>query len=442
MSEKKKANLIIIEPKQTQQKPPEKPTTLKKHLRNALDLGVFCLCALLIGIVTGAIDAGFGIVLLKITDFREANPYWLIPFLPLAGLLIFFIYDRFGKETKEGMNLLFKKASDDKTEIRLRLIPFVTLSTWITHLFGGSAGREGVAVQIGGTLGSFTSKYIGLKNPDTGRILTITGMAAGFAGLFRMPMAAVFFASEVICAGRLEVNALLPALISAYTASIVSGWLGLGKFSLALDVTLEMTPTNIAVLCLAGIVFGIVGGSFAYILKLCKKVFADLLKNPYLRIALGGAVVACVSLVLYSGRYSGLGTNLIADAFDGKALPIDFLMKFILTVITVAVGFQGGEVTPLFAVGATLGALIASVFGLPVMLIAALGYAAVFGAATNTLIAPMFIGVEVFGYEYIPLFFAVCALAYIFNGNNSIYSLQKRASANAGYNFSLSHKNK
>lgn len=432
MSDKKIPNLILIDTKQEREKPPEKPTTLKKHLRNALDLGVFCLCALIIGIVTGAIDAGFGIVLLKITEFREANPYWLIPFLPLAGLLIFFIYDRFGKETKDGMNLLFKKASNSKTEIKLRLIPFVTLSTWLTHLFGGSAGREGVAVQIGGTLGSFVSKYIGLKNPATGRILTITGMAAGFAGLFRTPMAAVFFASEVICAGRLEVNALLPALISAYTASIVSGFLGLGKFSLALDVNMDMSPTNIAVLCLAGILFGIVGGGFAYLLKTAKKVFAGLLKNPYVRISVGGAVVAVVSLLLYSGRYSGLGTNIIADAFAGDSLPIDFLMKFLLTIITVSVGFQGGEVTPLFSIGAALGALIAVVFGLPGALLAALGYAAVFGAATNTLIAPMFIGIEVFGYGYTPLFFAVCALAYIFNGNNSIYTLQKKVSVRLG----------
>ena len=133
-----------------------------------------------------------------------------------------------------------------------------------------------------------------------------------------------------------------------------------------------------------------------------------------------------ISLLLYSGRYSGLGTNLINDALAGNVYYYDFILKFILTVVTISVGFQGGEVTPLFAIGATLGAVIGIIFNLPVVLFAALGYAAVFGSATNTLIAPMFIGIEVFGYRYTPYFFAVCALAYIFNGNNSIYSKQRK----------------
>ena len=427
MSDKKKPDVIIIDPeskKQTEQQ--KKPVTMGERMRHVVTLALFCVFALLVGIATGCLDALFGIILLKVSDIRESYPYWLIPFLPAAGLLLYFMYDRFGKETKEGMNLVFGQAQNSKTNIRLRLIPFVTLSTWITHLFGGSAGREGVAVQIGGTLGSFASRYIDKRHADAKRVMTIAGMAAGFAGLFRTPMAAVFFASEVICAGRLEVNALLPALIAAYVASFVSGLLGLERFTFDLGIDVELSPVLIAVLCMSGILFGIVGGGFAFLLRLAKKKLAVLLKNPYIRIAAGGAFVSVISLLLYSGRYTGLGTNLINDALAGNVYYYDFILKFILTVVTISVGFQGGEVTPLFAIGATLGAVIGIIFNLPVVLFAALGYAAVFGSATNTLIAPMFIGIEVFGYRYTPYFFAVCALAYIFNGNNSIYSKQRK----------------
>lgn len=423
---KNKSKIIILDPEAKNKSSKEKPESLRENLRHVIDLSIFCLCALIIGIVTGAIDAGFGIILLKITEIREAYPFYFIPFLPVAGLIIFFMYDRFGKETREGMNLVFKRAQNDKTEIKLRLIPFVTLSTWMTHLFGGSAGREGVAVQIGGTLGNFVAKHIRIKNPDSVKILTVTGMAAGFAGLFRTPMAAVFFATEVICAGRLEVNALLPGLIAAFAASITSGFLGLEQFRFNIPGDISPDLSLIVVLCISGILFGFIGGGFAFTLKKTKKLLSEYIKNPYIKIAAGGAVVSIVSLLMFSGRYSGLGTNLIADSLNGDVYAWDFIMKFLLTVITVSAGFQGGEVTPLFAIGATLGALIGIVFNLPVVLLAALGYAAVFGAATNTLIAPMFIGIEVFGYNYMPYFFAVCALAYIFNGNNSIYTLQKK----------------
>ena len=420
MSSPKKTITINIEPKtQTTQKN-------EKIFNRIITFIVFCLLAVGIGIITGGLDALFGIVLLKVTDIRENNPFWFIPFLAVAGLLIYFIYDRFGKETQNGMSLLFDRARNKRSEIKLRLIPFVTLSTWITHLFGGSAGREGVAVQIGGTLGSFTARNIHLENKNSVRILTITGMAAGFGGLFRTPIAAVFFATEVLSAGYLEVTALLPALIASYTASTVSGYLGLEKFTVSSDITFTIDYHTFLPFCIAAVSFGIVGGGFALLLRFTKKLFAKILKNPYIRIASAGAIISLFSLLLYCGRYSGLGTNLINASFsDGEVYYWDFALKFLFTIITIAAGFQGGEVTPLFSIGATLGAVIAALTGMPVVLFAALGYVAVFGAATNTLIAPMFIGAEVFGYQYMPFFFAACVIAYIFNGDNSIYTKQR-----------------
>ncbi|MBQ8134338.1 MAG: chloride channel protein [Clostridia bacterium] len=419
----KKNNITVLNFKETR----TPKDTFSYYAHNAVYLFFYCICALFLGIVTGAIDALFGIVLLQITDYRSENPYYFIPFLALSGLIIFYIYDRFGKETQSGMKLVFERAQNRRSEIRLRLIPFVTLSTWMTHLFGGSAGREGVAVQIGGTLGSFTAQKFIKRDKKSAEILTITGMAAGFGGLFRTPMAAIFFATEVISVGKIKVKALLPAFISAYTASFVSGYLGLEKFTVVSDITLNTDVQTIAALCMAGVFFGITGGSFAFALKKVKKLLSDLIPNPYVKIAAAGAVISIFSLLLYSGRYSGLGTNLIAAAVDGGEIYYwDFILKFVFTVVTLSAGYQGGEVTPLFAIGASLGAVLALIFNMPVLLFAALGYAAVFGAATNTLIAPIFIGVEVFGYQYIPYFFVVCVLAYITNGNNSIYSFESK----------------
>ncbi len=420
---KKKNNITVLNFKETR----TPKDTFSYYTHNAVYLFFYCICAVLIGIVTGAIDALFGIVLLRITDYRSENPFYFIPFLALAGLAIFFIYDRFGKETQSGMKLVFERAQNRRSQIRLRLIPFVTLSTWLTHLFGGSAGREGVAVQIGGTLGSFTAQKIMRHDKNSAEILTITGMAAGFGGLFRTPMAAIFFATEVICVGRIKIKALLPAFISAYTASFVSGDLGLEKFTVVSDITLNTDVQSVAALCMAGVFFGIAGGSFAFSIKKVKKLLSHLMPNPYVKIAATGAVISIFSLLLYNGRYSGLGTNLIADAVGGGEIYYwDFILKFIFTVVTLSAGYQGGEVTPLFAIGASLGVVLALLFNMPVLLFAALGYAAVFGAATNTLIAPIFIGVEVFGYQYMPYFFVVCVLAYIINGNNSIYSFEKK----------------
>lgn len=400
----------------------KKPVTLRENLKNVTDIFIFCICGLILGVILGAIDAFFGTVLLGCGKLRDTFPLYFIPFLFAAGLIIYFIYDRFGKETMNGMKLVFDRMMNRRTEIKLRLIPFVMISTWLTHLFGGSAGREGVAVQIGGTLGSFISQHLHIKRKNTARIMTITGMAGGFAGLFRTPMAAVFFSMEVLNAGKIEVSALLPALICSYTASFVSGQLGLEKFSV--DAAAAFTPdiTGFCVICFACILFGIVGGSFAWVIKRTKKLFSVILKNPYTRIAIVGAAVSAASLALYFGRYSGLGTNLISAAVSGGTIySWDFLFKFLFTVVTVSAGFQGGEVTPLFAIGASLGAAIAVLFNMPVLLFAAMGYSAVFGAATNTLIAPMFIGVEVFGYQNMPFFFAACTIAYLCNGNQSIY---------------------
>lgn len=398
--------------------------SVKKTLNSYKDLILLGFLAVIIGIIVGTIDTLFGKVLLEITNFRSNYVFCLLPFLPLAGLLIIYTYLKIGKNTIKGMSLIFSVRFKDEDTIPMRLVPLIMVSTWLTHLFGGSAGREGVAVQIGGTIAHSLGKRLKIKNSS--KIFLITGMSAGFAGLFQTPIAAIFFAMEIFVAGFIEYYALIPCIIASFVASYTSHALGLEKFSVNLNYTLKVNIYLILKIALLGILFGIIGSLFAYILNFSKKFFSKLINGPILRILIMGFILSFLILVLHKGRYAGLGTNLIeASFYNEKIYGYDWVLKFLLTILTLSAGFQGGEVTPLFSIGASLGVIISPILGLPTDIGAALGYVAVFGSATNTFLAPIFIGGDVFGYDYLPYFFVVSAIAYIFNGNKSIYSAQK-----------------
>ena len=400
----------------------------KRLLRVAREYGrvaVLVLAALPIGVAVGAVDAVFGRVLLAVSGVRSAWPLCTVPFLAAVGALTAWAYRRFGHGAERGMGLVFAVAHGEDDEIPLRLVPLVAISTWLTHLAGGSAGREGVAVQIGAAVSHWVGKRLPLR--DAGRVFAVVGMAAGFAGLFRTPLVATVFALEVLAAGRLRYEALAPALAASLAASAVSGALGLEKFEVAVAPIAALDLGATVRIVLAGAVFGLVGGFFAWLLARGKKLAARFLPNPVARAAAMGAVLSIVLLLLWGGRYCGLGTNLIQLGCAGGegVLPWDWALKLLLTVATLSAGFQGGEVTPLFSIGASLGAALAAPLGLPAALVAALGYAAVFGSATNTFLAPVLIGGEVFGWENLPAFFLACAAAYLFNLGKTIYAGQK-----------------
>ena len=415
---------------------------IQAFVQKWLSLPILTIAALAIGAIVGALTAFFGQVLLTVSALRDAHPIYWIPGLALIGVAIVLGYKKFGKGTERGMDMVFGVAHGKESEIPLRMIPMVAVSTWLTHLFGGSAGREGVAIQIGATFGHNISKKIHVENAS--KILLIAGMAAGFAGLFQTPLAAIALALEVLLVGYLNLSALLPATVAAFTAYKVSEMLGLEKFSVNLNalfpdwnVTGLLWNENgldiqfVLKLALLGVLFGIVGGGFAKLLSLAKKLFANKLPNPLKRIAFVGIALSLLILLFWQGRYAGLGTNLIDMSFATSAqdatsiYACDWILKFVLTIVTVAVGFKGGEVTPLFAIGATFGTWVAAMVGVPLPLAAALGYAAVFGGATNTLFAPIFIGAEIFGFDTLPAFFIVCVTAFICNGGQSIYPQKK-----------------
>ena len=382
------------------------------------------IAGIIIGLIVGIIDTIFGRGLLLIGDIRKEYLYYFVPFLALAGLLIVFIYQKFAGKTGKGMGLIFEVGNGTEKEIPLRLIPIVTVATWITHLFGGSAGREGVAVQLGATLSHRFNKYFNF--PDKSKVFLVTGMAAGFGGLFQTPIAALFFGLEVLALGNLQLYALLPAIVAAFTASWTSSFLGLEKFTHIVNTTLSITPMTFVKFAILGIIFGIAGNLFVYLQSFLKKFAAEKIKNPYYRIFLIGIFLSVILLLLHEGRYTGLGTNLIENSFSGKPIfGYDWILKLLLTTLTLAAGFQGGEVTPLFSIGASLGVVIAIFFGLPIEFVAAAGYISVFGSATNTLLAPIFIGGEVFGFNNLPFFVIIVIFAYLVNRKISTYGLQK-----------------
>lgn len=382
------------------------------------------IAGIIIGLIVGIIDTIFGRGLLLIGYIRKEYLYYFVPFLALAGLLIVFIYQKFAGKTGKGMGLIFEVGHGTEKEIPLRLIPIVTVATWITHLFGGSAGREGVAVQLGATLSHRFNKYFNF--PDKSKVFLVTGMAAGFGGLFQTPIAALFFGLEVLALGNLQLYALLPAIVAAFTASWTSSFLGLEKFTHVVNTTLSITPMTFVKFAILGIIFGITGNLFVYLQSFLKKFASEKIKNPYYRIFIIGIFLSVILLLLHEGRYTGLGTNLIENSFSGKPIfGYDWILKLLLTTLTLAAGFQGGEVTPLFSIGASLGVVIAIFFGLPIEFVAAAGYISVFGSATNTLLAPIFIGGEVFGFNNLPFFVIIVIFAYLVNRKISTYGLQK-----------------
>ena len=389
--------------------------------------GKYVILAILVGICVGIVDTIFGRGLLAISAFRGQYYRYLLPVLPVAGLAIVWMYQRFSSLSLKGMTLVFEAGQKKREEIPLALVPLVMIGTWITHLFGGSAGREGVAVQIGATLSHEAGRRLHIKEKTP--VMLITGMAAGFGGLFQTPLAAVFFAMEVIVAGYVEYDALLPALIASYTASTTSHLLGLEKFSVDVQEIWKIGDVkNAGILIVLGLAFGLTGRCFSVLLQKAKKLAGDKISNPLVRIGCLAIPLAIVLLALHSARYSGLGTNLITASFAGDTIyGYDWILKLLLTIATLAIGFQGGEVTPLFSIGASLGVVLGSALGVPPVVCASFGYAAVFGSATNTVIAPVLIGLEVFGSQNAIPLVVVCLLAYLVNGNHSIYGAQAKA---------------
>ncbi len=393
-----------------------------------------------VAIVIGSLVALFLWLLEWATQTRWEN-MWLIFLLPVAGLFIFFLYQVLGKNAAAGNNLIIDEIYTPASGIPTRMAPLILITTVVTHLFGGSAGREGTAVQIGGSIADRFSRWYNLQQDDK-RILLMAGMAAGFGAVFGTPITGAIFALEVLAVGRIKYDALVPCLIASVVADITCTKWGAHHTHYIMqsiestDRLISFFPVDVWMLVKvigAGAIFGLVSFLFVRLTQVIKITSNTYIKHTWLVPVVGAFLVVGISYAIGSFDYLGLGvTNpnptgvSITSAFmPGGATYFSWFFKLLLTAITLGMGFKGGEVTPLFFIGATLGNTLAVLTGSPVDLFAGLGFIAVFAGATNTPIACTLMGIELFGAEYALYFAIVCFTAYYFSGPTGIYGSQR-----------------
>ncbi|MCG9893045.1 MAG: voltage-gated chloride channel family protein [Thermosynechococcaceae cyanobacterium MS004] len=382
------------------------------------------------GILCGTASAVLLASLELATDWREAH-HWMIALLPLGGLLSGLIYHYFGQSVEAGNNLLLEEIHDPKQSIPLRMPPLVLLGTVMTHLFGGSAGREGTALQMGASLADQFARILQLKESDR-RILLMTGISGGFASVFGTPLAGAVFGLEVLVIGRIRYDGLFPCMVAAIVGDYATLKWGLHHTDFRLanvpSIRLEDFSGGAADLLsaiLAGAVFGWVALLFATATHKTGQLFKTNIGYPPLRPMVGGVFVAIAIWAVGTTKYIGLGIPTIVDAFHVQLPSWDFAAKLAFTALTLGAGFKGGEVTPLFYIGATLGNALSLILPLPTDLLAGMGFVAVFGAAANTPLTSTIMAVELFGLPAGAFAGLACVVSYLCSGHVSIYRAQR-----------------
>jgi H+/Cl- antiporter ClcA len=379
----------------------------------------------IVGALCGAASAIFLWSLEEVTGYREAHET-LVFALPVAGLVIGVLYARFGDSIKAGNNLVIDTIHDDGPEIPLRMLPMVLLGTLATHLFGGSAGREGTAVQMGASLADFLSHRLKI-GPALRLQLLAAGVAGGFGSVFGTPIAGALFGLEFVVRGRITYSALVPAVVASIVGDLTTRALGIVHVAYPQAPHVTLTPLR----CLEWLVFAvaiaIVAIVFIELTHLLRALGERHVKRLGLRMAIGGALVVVAWQLIGTSDYLGLGIPTILRSFTDPSLPEwSFAAKLAFTAITLGAGFLGGEVTPLFFIGAALGGVIGPLLGIPRELGAGVGMAAMFAAASNTPLALSIMAVELLGADVLPHVVIVCTLAYVFSGDRSIYPAQRR----------------
>ncbi|MDD2984429.1 MAG: voltage-gated chloride channel family protein [Crocinitomicaceae bacterium] len=401
---------------------------IKKFLISSEQISAFIylfkwiLICLVLGVLVGSISAFFLLSLDWVTNYRESH-LWIIALLPLGGLIIGLSYHYYGSSVVKGNNLLLEEFHSPKKVIPFRMVPLVLFGTLITHLFGGSAGREGTAVQIGGAIADQFTRVFKLSKRDR-QIMLIAGISAGFASVFGTPLAGGIFALEVLILGRIRLDAIIPSFLAAIFANYFCESWNVSHTQYAITKVAEMTPVNLLWSVLAGIIFGLVAMLFSKSTHFWSGLFSKKIKYPPLRPFIGGVILAIAIYSMGTSKYIGLGIPTIIDAFHVDLNSYDFLLKLLFTSFTLGAGFKGGEVTPLFFIGATLGNVLIWFIPLPMELLAGMGFVAVFAGATNTPIACTVMGIELFGIESGVFIALACSVAYFFSGHTGVYSSQ------------------
>jgi H+/Cl- antiporter ClcA len=385
-----------------------------------------------VGVACGIASAVFLFLLDKATRFRIDHEL-IVYTLPVAGIVIGLVYERWGQPIKGGNNLVLDTIHDDSKQIPIRMAPMVLMGTVLTHLFGGSAGREGTAVQMGASLADAIAHRLRLHHEGRRQLLA-AGIAGGFGSVFGTPIAGMIFGLEVVWVGRIEYHAILPALVASVVGDVVTRACGISHTSYPTVAFQALSP----LLALKWLAFGVaVAATSAAFVELTHRLKHWLEKRVPrlpLRMMMGGIAVVAMWKLVGSSDYLGLGVPSIVRAFvDPNLAPYAFAAKLVFTSVTLATGFLGGEVTPLFFIGATLGAVLGRLMGIPVELAAGVGLAGVFAAAANTPISLSIMAVELLGGGVLPHVVIVCVIAYLITGHRGIYPSQRLTRFKTGH---------
>jgi H+/Cl- antiporter ClcA/PII-like signaling protein len=394
-----------------------------EQFRLLIDLLRWIPVAGLAGVMAGSASAFLLISLVWATDFRERHE-WMILFLAPAGLFVGYLYKYFGSTVEAGNNMILEEIHDPRAVIPIRMTPLILLGTILTHLFGGSAGREGTAIQTGASLADQLTRPFRMTDSDR-RILLMAGISAGFASVFGTPLAGAVFGIEVLAIGKLSYDAIGPCFIAAFIGDLVTKAWGVHHTIYRVTSIPSLDIKGILAAMAAGAAFGLVGMAFAKTTHGVSHAARRYIASAPFRPFVGGLIVTAAVFGLGTTKYIGLGIPTIVASFNTKLPPYDFAGKFAFTAVTLGASFKGGEVTPLFFIGSTLGNALSSILPLPSSLLAAMGFAAVFAGAANTPIASTFMAVELFGAEAGAFAGIACVVSYLFSGHAGIYHAQR-----------------
>ncbi len=382
------------------------------------------LIASLIGGVGGGIGACFAKAVIWATAFRQGHS-WTLYLMPAAGVLIVWMYCRCHEENNRGTNAVLEAVSANQ-EVSLATGPLIFLSTVLTHFVGGSSGREGAALQLGGSLGSLSGKLLKLGKRDR-KVAVMCGMSAVFGALFGTPVAAAMFAVEVASVGEIYYAGLLPSVFSAFLGANISHALGVPAEAFAILNLPKLTPLTAAYTVFLGLLCALVSIGFCMFLHSAGKLYRKYIPNPYYRILAASALFILLTFLLGTREYHGGSMQLIEHAMEGHARYEDFLLKALFTAVALGAGFRGGEIVPTLCVGSTFGCIVGQIMGISPSFSAACGMAALFAGVTNCPISTMFIALELFGGEGMPFFAIVIAVTFALSGYYGLYSSQKFA---------------
>lgn len=394
----------------------------KNSLKYAKTLIKWVFFAVLTGTLGGVLGSFFHKSIDYVTTLRSEN-LWLLWLLPIGGIVIAGMYSLFKKSGRFDTNRVLDAVSKDG-DVPFVMTPLIFISASISHLLGASQGREGAALQLGGSLGYEIGKIFKLKNNDI-HIIVMAGMSAVFSALFGTPIAAAVFAVEVALVGVFHYTALFASVVSAFSGYQVSLWLGVSPVRFNIMPCTGYTFEIVLKCAIIAIACALTGTLFCAAIKKSEDLASKYLKNIYLRGLVGGVIILGLTFLVRSYDYNGAGMNIVENAINGNAKPYAFILKILFTAISIAAGFKGGEIVPAFFIGSTLGCTLGSVLGIDAGFAAAIGFVSLFCSVTNCTIASIFLAVEIFGADWIVVFSLVCTLTYIVSGNAGLYKSQK-----------------